>query len=139
MCDLGIRYGKGLQLVNILRDVGKDLRSGRCYLPKDELGEEGPTERTILEVSAKWRKLCMEHLECGMQYVEGVRNYRARLATVLPLLLAVRTMALVKNATWDEMQRGVKIPRKEVKRTLAATLFRNFSSSALRRAYEAYL
>ena len=29
----GANYGKGLQLVNILRDVPEDLASGRCYLP----------------------------------------------------------------------------------------------------------
>src|SRR5438876_994650 len=31
------RYGMGLQLINILRDAGTDLRSGRCYFPDDEL------------------------------------------------------------------------------------------------------
>jgi len=33
----GIRFGKGLQLVNILRDLPADLRKGRCYLPSIEL------------------------------------------------------------------------------------------------------
>src|SRR5204862_335609 len=37
--QLGVSYGKGLQLVNILRDAPADLRSGRCYLPEDELRE----------------------------------------------------------------------------------------------------
>jgi farnesyl-diphosphate farnesyltransferase len=31
MLTLGKSYGMGLQLVNILRDVGTDLRAGRCY------------------------------------------------------------------------------------------------------------
>ncbi|HTD00555.1 MAG TPA: squalene/phytoene synthase family protein, partial [Chthoniobacterales bacterium] len=31
------RYGMGLQLINILRDAGTDLRAGRCYFPDDEL------------------------------------------------------------------------------------------------------
>jgi farnesyl-diphosphate farnesyltransferase len=29
----GVRFGKGLQLVNVLRDLPADLRHGRCYLP----------------------------------------------------------------------------------------------------------
>jgi farnesyl-diphosphate farnesyltransferase len=29
----GIRFGKALQMTNVLRDCGKDLRIGRCYLP----------------------------------------------------------------------------------------------------------
>ena len=33
----GVRFGKGLQLVNILRDLAADLRRGRCYLPADAL------------------------------------------------------------------------------------------------------
>ena len=31
------RFGRGLQLVNVLRDLPRDLRNGRCYLPADEL------------------------------------------------------------------------------------------------------
>jgi farnesyl-diphosphate farnesyltransferase len=33
----GVQFGKGLQLVNILRDLPRDLRQGRCYLPGDRL------------------------------------------------------------------------------------------------------
>src|SRR5205085_6223283 len=32
-----VRFGKGLQLVNLLRDLPKDLREGRCYLPAEAL------------------------------------------------------------------------------------------------------
>ena len=37
MLDHGRRYGMGLQLINILRDAGADLRHGRCYFPEEEL------------------------------------------------------------------------------------------------------
>src|SRR3984885_12270652 len=33
----GIRFGQGLQLVNILRDIPQDLRNGRCYIPRQSL------------------------------------------------------------------------------------------------------
>ena len=36
-----IRFGKGLQLVNILRDLPADLHKGRCYLPSLELDQAG--------------------------------------------------------------------------------------------------
>lgn len=36
-CDLGV----AMQLTNIARDVGEDLRAGRIYLPTDWLDEEG--------------------------------------------------------------------------------------------------
>jgi farnesyl-diphosphate farnesyltransferase len=37
----GIRFGKGLQLVNILRDLPADLKKGRCYLPLENCGPPG--------------------------------------------------------------------------------------------------
>src|SRR5215475_5572609 len=37
MLDLAKRYGMGLQLINILRDAGADLRAGRSYFPIEEL------------------------------------------------------------------------------------------------------
>src|SRR5436305_4792175 len=37
MLELGRHYGMGLQLINILRDAGPDLRAGRCYFPEEEL------------------------------------------------------------------------------------------------------
>src|SRR2546428_12729145 len=33
MASVGIRFGKGLQLTNVLRDLASDLRRGRCYIP----------------------------------------------------------------------------------------------------------
>ena len=38
-----IALGIGLQLTNILRDVGEDLERGRIYLPLDELAMFGLT------------------------------------------------------------------------------------------------
>ena len=39
-----IALGIGLQLTNILRDVGEDLERGRIYLPLDEIHRFGLTE-----------------------------------------------------------------------------------------------
>lgn len=36
-----VALGQAMQLTNILRDVGEDLRLGRCYLPQEMLGEFG--------------------------------------------------------------------------------------------------
>ncbi|MBI3002863.1 MAG: squalene/phytoene synthase family protein, partial [candidate division NC10 bacterium] len=32
----GVRFGRGLQMTNILRDLPRDLRIGRCYLPRED-------------------------------------------------------------------------------------------------------
>lgn len=52
-----IKLGVALQLTNILRDVGEDYRSGRIYLPKDELKTFGIREADLARgvVDDKWR------------------------------------------------------------------------------------
>ena len=48
-----------LQLVNILQDVGSDLRRGRVYLPQTELATFGVTEDMLVrgEAGSAWRAL----------------------------------------------------------------------------------
>jgi farnesyl-diphosphate farnesyltransferase len=125
MLVLGIRYGKGLQLVNILRDVGKDLAMGRCYFPLEELQKQGLTlgdvqanPSRLLPVMAPWRILCREHLACGAEYLKGLKSGRLAYATALPLLLGIRTLARVEKADWDDLARGVKVPRTVVAKVM---------------------
>ena len=35
MLDAGTRFGKALQLINILRDIPEDLSIRRCYIPSE--------------------------------------------------------------------------------------------------------
>ena len=39
LLNLGIQFGKALQLINILRDIPSDLSIGRCYIPSERLAE----------------------------------------------------------------------------------------------------
>jgi len=39
--DMAMALGRAMQLTNVLRDVGEDLRLGRCYLPADLLAKYG--------------------------------------------------------------------------------------------------
>jgi phytoene synthase len=52
-----IRLGVALQLTNILRDVGEDWRSGRLYLPQDELDAFGVSSEQLAQgrVDSRWR------------------------------------------------------------------------------------
>ena len=49
MSEKGVRFGKALQLTNILRDVPKDLRLGRCYLPQEVLERVGLSADDLLD------------------------------------------------------------------------------------------
>lgn len=57
-----IKLGVALQMTNILRDVGEDWRTGRLYLPQDELADFGLSEQDLdLGVAAgavteRWRR-----------------------------------------------------------------------------------
>jgi 15-cis-phytoene synthase len=45
--EYAIELGLALQTTNIIRDVGKDLRVGRIYLPRDELTRFGYSEADL--------------------------------------------------------------------------------------------
>ena len=47
--EYAIELGLALQTTNIIRDVGKDMRLGRIYLPEDEMARFGYTEADLLE------------------------------------------------------------------------------------------
>lgn len=125
MIEWGIRYGKGLQLVNILRDVAKDLRMGRCYFPEDELAAHGLTladvqadPATLIPVMQAWRERCREHLDCGLRYLDALQHKRLLFAMALPLLLGIRTLALIEKADANVLMQGVKVSRAEVGKIL---------------------
>jgi phytoene synthase len=60
-----IRLGVALQLTNILRDVGEDLRMGRLYLPADELEAFELTEADLHRgmVTERWRAFMRFQIE----------------------------------------------------------------------------
>jgi farnesyl-diphosphate farnesyltransferase len=122
MLSLGRRYGMGLQLINVLRDAGSDLRSGRCYFPEDELRGVGLSAAQILSqpdrfqpIYQRWMEKGQDGLECGMQYSRAIRTRRVRAATVLPALIGARTLALLRQAGVSALQRTIKVPRREVR------------------------
>src|SRR5256886_649673 len=105
MLALGKRYGRALQLVNVLRDAGDDLRQGGCYFPEYELREAHLTASQILSepkrfqpIYQTWLAKAKTGLEWGVQYSRAIRDRRVRAATVLPALIGARTLALLDEA-----------------------------------------
>jgi phytoene synthase len=60
-----VKLGVALQLTNILRDVGEDWRSGRLYLPEDELEYFGLSEADIANgiLDDRWREFMKFQIE----------------------------------------------------------------------------
>jgi len=126
--QLSVRFGKGLQLVNILRDLPVDLRRGRCYLPEGKLRAAGLAPADLLkpENEPRLRPLydtylnaARAHLEAGWEYTNLVPGSpRVRLACAWPILIGARTLALLRTGNVLDPARRIKVSRAEVKRIL---------------------
>ena len=122
----GIRFGKGLQLVNILADLSTDLKNGRCYLPTQRLDEAKLMPGVLFSpVNAeKFRALFHEyldkaeaHLAAGWHYTNLLPygQFRVRLACAWPILIGVQTIEKLRAADAGQLRTRLKIPRSEVK------------------------
>jgi farnesyl-diphosphate farnesyltransferase len=129
----GIRFGKGLQMVNILRDLQGDLCHGRCYLPQDRLLALGLNPEQLREPGAeeRLRPLYNEylgqaraHLEAGWRYTLALPRHvkRVRLACAWPVLIGVETLDLLKQNPVLQPGLRVKVSRSRVRRILIRSL-----------------
>ncbi len=144
MSDLGVRFGKALQLTNLLRDVPNDLRLGRCYLPDEELSQMGLTPEALLDPSTGsrarpvllgWLQAALEHYRAAEEYLYAIprRSLRLRLAVVWPILIGLATLAkLARNEAWLNPTHQSKVSRRWVYRTLALSLPAALSNAMLR-------
>lgn len=112
--ERGIAYGKGLQLVNILRDVGEDLANGRCYLP---VGNPHDMDE-LLACHGRWLERAVGWTREGERYAATLRSRRLRAATVLPAWIAAKTLEALTAATAENLQQRVKVPRSFVYRSM---------------------
>ncbi len=125
----GIRFGKGLQLVNILRDLPKDLRRGRCYIPEHQLSTCALTPRCLIDPSAieRFRPLydiyldrAENYLEAGWRYTNSLpfRCMRIRLACAWPVLIGISTLHRLRAANPLDENFRIKISRAEVRQVI---------------------
>jgi farnesyl-diphosphate farnesyltransferase len=121
----GIRYGKGLQLINILRDLPRDLRQGRCYIPAEALAKHGLSVNDLLkpETEPRFRllynsylALAEQHLAAGWSYTQSLpwSCVRVRLACAWPILIGARTLQRLQSEPVLDPKHRVKVTRTEV-------------------------
>jgi len=135
MAEIGVRFGKGLQLTNILKDVAHDLAKGRCYVPEALLSGAGLKPHDLLDqrnlvrfkpVLSQLMKLAVEHLDQGWLYTMAIPRYetRLRLSCMWPILSAGESLKLVRHSS-DLLNPAVKvkIPRSTVYGIMALTTF----------------
>lgn len=134
MLALGVRFGKALQMTNVLRDCARDLRIGRCYLPESMLARHGLTPQDLLrpESSARARPVLFELLSTSLALFRDAVDYtlaipsgaiRLRLACLWPIMIGLDTLVLLaRNDAWLDPGKISKVRRNDVYRIIAASL-----------------
>ena len=129
------RFGRGLQLVNVLRDLPIDLRHGRCYLPTDELEAVNLQPSDLLDpntwgklkpVYNNWMRTAHTHLSAGWRYTNSVPfdQYRLRLACAWPILLGGKTLDKLGATNPLQPEPRIKATRGEVRSILWQSVWR---------------
>lgn len=102
--------GHAMQLTNILRDVGEDLRAGRLYLPQDLLSKHLLTEEDLraflagTPIDARYRALIEELMEAAE--VEYARAFAALPCLPPGFQEAFATAAGVYRGIHEEIRRN---------------------------------
>lgn len=128
-------FGLGLQMVNILKDVGDDIQRGACFLPLDRLQNVDISPQSILEpanrdivlkVMGEVSARAEAHLENAEQYIRQwptEAGYSIRVFTIVPLVLAIASLALIRQGGDDVLMKNKnpKVSRDFVASVLSQT------------------
>ncbi|HEV2045326.1 MAG TPA: squalene/phytoene synthase family protein [Chthoniobacterales bacterium] len=112
--DYAIQLGLALQMTNIIRDVGKDLRAGRIYLPQEDLTRFHYAEAQLLD-----RQYNEQFVRLMAFEAKRAREFFAQAAALLPRedrrsMVAAEIMASVYRGLLRRMERdGFRVFEKE--------------------------
>lgn len=145
--SLAESFGKGLQLVNIIRDMATDLRRGQSYIPDELLQKYRLTRESIFEkenaeqaqrLFSELIENAIKHLDRALDYILIIpkRETRIRLFCMLPLFWAMRTLQKIQENTLALLGSDkVKIPRNIIRREYYLALINMNSNRLMRRHY----
>ncbi len=144
LTELGVCFGQGLQMTNILRDLPRDLRIGRCYLPQAWLDQHQLSIEQLLHKSNSElaRPLLQQGIDLALQQFEAAQNYvlaiprhclRLRLAALWPLMIGLGTLAKLSGSHhWLDVDATIKVDRHWVYKMILKSLFMVASNTLLR-------
>ena len=123
MVDLGVRFGKALQMTNIIRDVPRDMRAGRCYVPREILESVGLTPEALMSpdacgaarpVLAALVGRALDFYVSAEEYIRATprRSARLRLAMTWPVLIGLATLnLLLRSPNWLDPDTRIRVSR----------------------------
>ena len=124
MMALGREFGLALQTVNVIRGLHEDRHRGWVYVPASFLPAPGMDPRALFKPENHEAAMSVlerlvgkadRHLAAARSYMRMIprRYHRVRLFCLLPLLFAVRTLAISRTNP-DVLDRETKMSRREV-------------------------
>jgi farnesyl-diphosphate farnesyltransferase len=140
-------FGKGLQLVNIIRDITADLKRGQSYIPDEILQKYQLNRSSIYETKncAQAEKLfnelialAVKHLDKALAYVIHIpkKEARIRLFCLLPLCWAMQTLKVIQINTLHLLKANkIKISRGIIRLEFFISLILIFSNRLTIRHY----
>jgi len=140
-------FGKGLQMVNIIRDMTTDLRRGQSYIPDEILAKYNLTRKSIFETSNKEQaqrmfneliETAVRHMDKAMSYIVTIprEEARIRLFCLLPVFWAMRTLQKIQENTLQLLNKDkIKISRWIIKSELYIAVFFTYSNKLTMRHY----
>lgn len=142
----GIRFGKGLQMINILRDMGGDLKRGRVYLPDASLAQcnvtasdlAGPDAfQQIKPIFGSHLALARAHLAHGHRFIIAHPRHclKLRLAAIWPLWIGLATLQSLETSRDPLHGPPVRIPQSTTNRLIVKSLLSVWSNTLLTRTY----
>jgi len=147
MTKLAESFGKGLQLVNIIRDMTTDLRRGQSYIPEELLLKYQLDRKTIFEKknAAQAEKLFNELIDRAVTHLDQALDYillipkeekGIRLFCMLPVFWAMRTLQKIQENTLALLgNEKVKVSRKMIKKEYHMALINAYSNRLTRWHY----
>jgi farnesyl-diphosphate farnesyltransferase len=139
-----VSFGLGLQVTNIIKGVTDDIERGVTYVPNKLFERAGIDLKTLLENPAdpRGREVVAGLAEMTLLWLDEALEYTLvippserdiRLFCALPLVFALRTLALALRTTDVFSESVLKITREEV-RQIHAELERSIEDNAALRA-----
>jgi farnesyl-diphosphate farnesyltransferase len=140
-------FGKGLQMINIIRDMPADWRLHRSYVPNELLTKYALTRGSIFSPHTveRSRQMVDELIHLALSYLDGAMHYivdipkadvRIRLACLLPLFWALQTLLhLKRNLNAFFHREKIKISRTVIREEFFFAYLAVLSNRLIKRHY----
>lgn len=138
LSKLSVQFGRGLQLVNILKDHREDRIRGATWLPQSTLNVHGNGSRdnklSVIPKIIQVVQVAQRDLEAALRYVQLIPSHESGVRRFLAVTLGLAVLTLRRIHSNPAFQTGAeaKTPRRQVYATVAATKVAVRSNSALK-------